>query len=127
MRTRRPARRSRGAAAIIAGPRASFDRTDRTPALEHHDFVTLEPDSTSRPRRYNSIMQSVKKRTKVEAGGAVRIVGLPFAAGSDVEVVVTATTDQEQNSSRYPLRGLKPYQFDNPFEPVAADDWEAAK
>jgi len=50
---------------------------------------------------------------------------LPFQAGETVEVVIRNRFEtQDTSGDRYPLRG-KLARYEEPFEPVAADEWGA--
>ena len=50
---------------------------------------------------------------------------LPFQAGENVEVVIRNRFEAKPTSGEpYPLRG-KLAQYEEPFEPVAADEWAA--
>ena len=51
---------------------------------------------------------------------------LPFEAGERVEVIVLPASRSTDGRERYPLQGT-PYRYDDPTEPVAPADWEAAK
>jgi len=44
--------------------------------------------------------------------------------GHDVEIVVSEIEPELAAKERYPLRGSV-LRYDQPFEPVAEDDWEA--
>lgn len=44
--------------------------------------------------------------------------------GRDVEIVVRAVEEAGPRLRRYPLRGSV-LRYDEPFEPVANEDWEA--
>ncbi len=63
-------------------------------------------------------------KTKISNHGILVIKGLPFFSGDEVEVTIKSYKDKPEN--RYPLRG-KPFRYDDPFECVAADDWEVLK
>ena len=70
-------------------------------------------------------MESHRIETTLEQDGTVTLRGLPFHAGDTVEVtIVPKATLPKQNG--YPLRGT-PVTYKDPFEPVAAEDWESAK
>jgi hypothetical protein len=70
-------------------------------------------------------MDSHRFETTLEEDGTVTVKGLPFHAGDTVEVIVKPkATRTGQNA--YSLRGT-PVTYVEPFEPVAADDWESAK
>jgi hypothetical protein len=68
-------------------------------------------------------MDAYKTAAKIGHEGELRLSGLPFHAGDEVEVILLrreAVTPQNP----YPLRGL-PIRYENPTEPVAESDWEA--
>ena len=75
-------------------------------------------------------MVAFTTRAEVTDGGIIRIDGLPFAAGEQVEVVVKPLPSPLAGQSvkeRYPLRGL-PYKYERPFDPaVPLEDWDALK
>ncbi|MBE9197670.1 MULTISPECIES: hypothetical protein [unclassified Nodularia (in: cyanobacteria)] len=64
--------------------------------------------------------------------GTLTLQGLPFHAGEAVEVIILeAKTLQNQadpkyksDKNLYPLHNTQPYQYDDPTEPVALEDWE---
>lgn len=58
--------------------------------------------------------------------GTLVLSNLPFHAGEEVEVIVLPRARTVAQVSRYPLHG-KPVQFSDPFEPVAQNDWDAAR
>lgn len=64
----------------------------------------------------------------VGADGSVRLERLPFQAGQAVGITIhpLETTPSTPSSSRYPLAGL-PVEYLEPFEGVAAEDWEASR
>ena len=68
-------------------------------------------------------MQAYRTETTLTQDGELRLAQLPFRAGARVEVIVLAQEGQEETPNQYPLRGT-PYRYDDPFEPVAKDDWE---
>lgn len=70
-------------------------------------------------------MQAYKVVTTVDPDGSVTLDCLPFPAGERVEVIVLAT-HRVDSGKAYPLRGT-PYRYDEPTEPVAEADWEAAQ
>ncbi|WP_414526642.1 hypothetical protein [Nodularia chucula] len=73
---------------------------------------------------------------KIEAvlteDGTLTLQGLPFHAGETVEVIILETktlqnqADPKSQSDKnsYPLHNIQPYQYDDPTEPVALEDWE---
>lgn len=62
----------------------------------------------------------------VPPGGTLTLTDLPFPPGQAVEVIVLARQTESLSAPTYPLRGL-PVEYIDPTEPVAAEDWEAAK
>lgn len=44
--------------------------------------------------------------------------------GKDVEIIIREVESQIETKERYPLRGSV-LRYDDPFEPVAEQDWEA--
>jgi hypothetical protein len=68
--------------------------------------------------------QTFSTEATVERDGTVTIRSLPFRPGDRVQVTVIPSAPPEDEVARYPLRGTT-YRFDEPFEPVAAADWEA--
>ena len=62
--------------------------------------------------------------TTIQQDGTLTLNDLPFHAGETVEVVVTPKPTLE-NGGAYPLRGTQ-VTYTEPFEPVAAGDWEAS-
>ena len=54
------------------------------------------------------------------------LTDLPFRAGDVVEVIVLPRLPPAADPSRYPLHGT-PIRYDRPTDPVAEEDWEAAK
>jgi hypothetical protein len=69
------------------------------------------------------MMQAYRVETTLTQNGELRLAEPPFRAGARVEVIVLAHEEQAGISERYPLRGT-PYRYDDPFELVAAHDWE---
>jgi len=62
--------------------------------------------------------------TTLQQDGTLTLKDLPFHAGETVEVVVTPKP-APQNGGDYPLRGTQVI-YAEPFEPVAAGEWEAS-
>ena len=61
----------------------------------------------------------------LQQDGTLTLDGLPFHAGDTVEVIVLPKAMPHDNGT-YPLRGT-PVTYTAPFEPVAAEDWEASR
>jgi hypothetical protein len=73
-------------------------------------------------------IQAHETRAVVEADQSIRLSDLPFHPGQQVEIIVLERDEPiPANKDRYPLRGKKPYHFDDPFSPVAVEDWELLK
>lgn len=69
-------------------------------------------------------MQAYRFETEVQQNGTLTIQNLPLRAGEAVEVIILVRPSTNL-VSRYPLRGL-PVHYNQPTEPVAEQDWEAA-
>ena len=70
-------------------------------------------------------MDTHRVNTTLEHDGTLTLKGLPFHAGEAVEVIIRPKATRRDRGA-YPLRGL-PVTYADPFEPVAAADWEAAE
>lgn len=60
----------------------------------------------------------------VPEDGKLHLNDLPFRAGELVEVTVELRKPPSRIENPYPLRGSV-VRYDDPTEPVAADEWEA--
>ncbi len=69
-------------------------------------------------------MQAYRVETTVTQDGTLIIKGVPFRAGTKVEVIILSHFRKAAKEVRYPLRG-KPIRYLAPFESVAEDEWEA--
>ena len=77
-------------------------------------------------------MNAHKVEVILTEDGTLTLQGLPFHAGEAVEVIIlSAKTLQNQadpksqsDKNLYPLHDTQPYQYDDPTEPVALEDWE---
>ncbi len=70
-------------------------------------------------------MTTMKVRAVVQPDGKLVLDKLPFAAGETVEVQVSTTVADPTEGGKYPLRGLTPYKYDDPFGPACdSDQWE---
>ncbi len=69
-------------------------------------------------------MPPIKLIAKVGASGKIEITDLPYKEGQAVQVIIQPIGEEEQNSHRYPLRHTQPYHFDDPFSPVAVEEWK---
>ncbi len=69
-------------------------------------------------------METFKTKAIIKKNHKIELENVPFANGDEVEIEVTL---KEKNSNNnYPLRGTL-LKYDEPFEPVAEDDWEVLK
>ena len=71
-------------------------------------------------------MQEHRIKATVDQNGSLTLRDLPFEAGDHVEVSIVAERRRPSSDEAYPLRGT-PVTLANPFEPVAADDWESVR
>lgn len=51
---------------------------------------------------------------------------LPFHAGDAVEIIIQKKGQPSNGKNAYPLRGSV-LRYDDPTEPVAAEDWDAVR
>lgn len=70
-------------------------------------------------------MKTFRTAAVIDPEGQLHLRGLPFESGDEVEVVLQGREKDLETPGRYPLRGL-PIRYEEPFEPVAVGDWEAA-
>ncbi len=68
-------------------------------------------------------MAAIQVRGKVSKDGILTVRGLPALAGRTVEVTVREEAALKTND-RYPLLG-KVIRYDDPFDPVAENEWDA--
>jgi hypothetical protein len=68
-------------------------------------------------------MEAYKTAVTIGREGELRLSGLPFHAGEEVEVILLRRAPEPARNP-YPLRGL-PVRYEDPTEPVAEGDWEA--
>lgn len=71
-------------------------------------------------------MKSFRTAAIVDPERQLHLRGLPFDPGEEVEVVLQKREKGSEPAERYSLRGL-PIRYESPFEPVAAEDWEALR
>lgn len=63
--------------------------------------------------------------TTIHENGTLTLDDLPFPAGVAVEVIILETPSWGGITDLQPLSGML-RRYDNPFDPVAQDDWDAA-
>jgi len=66
-------------------------------------------------------MQAYRIETIVAQDGTVVIKGVPFRAGTKVELIILGHFPKAKGEARYPLRG-KPIRYLAPFESVAENE-----
>jgi hypothetical protein len=71
-------------------------------------------------------MSTHRVEATVERDGTLTLNDLPFQAGDEVDVIILPRATKTNGQARYPLRG-QPFQYDEPTEPVAQDDWDALR
>jgi len=64
--------------------------------------------------------------TVVEDDGVVTVADVPVKAGQRVQVIVLMP-DEAERREFYPLRGLKPFQYEGPDDPVGEDEWDSGR
>ena len=77
-------------------------------------------------------MNAHKVEVILTEDGTLTLQGLPFHAGEAVEVIILSAktlpnqVDPKSQSDKnlYPLHDTQPYQYDDPTESVALEDWE---
>jgi hypothetical protein len=69
-------------------------------------------------------MQTYRTETKVSKDGTLTLKELPFQPGVKVEVIVRSYELEAKPTQRYPLRGQL-LRYDDPFESVVKDQWNA--
>jgi hypothetical protein len=69
-------------------------------------------------------VQAQWRETTVGEHGEVVLQGLPFAPGQPVEVLVVSKTARSTTAGAQSLRDSV-FEFREPFEPVAGEDWDA--
>ena len=78
----------------------------------------------SRPILYNEGVQAQWRETTVGEHGELVLHGLPFAPGQPVEVLVVSKTAASTTAGGRSLRDSV-FEFREPLEPVASEDWDA--
>jgi hypothetical protein len=71
-------------------------------------------------------MQAYKVEAVLTEDGTLLLKELPFRAGDRIEVIVLGEPRPVAEDASYPLRGT-PLRYDDPTDPVAAEDWEATR
>ena len=71
-------------------------------------------------------MNAHRIETKIGANNTVLLKELPFEEGETVEVIILEKKIRLKRDNTNQLRG-KVLKYDEPFEPIARDDWEVLK
>jgi hypothetical protein len=69
-------------------------------------------------------MQAYRLETVIPQNGELRLKQLPFAPGEKVEVIVRLHSSLQSAINSFPLRNTV-LKYEEPTEPVAANDWTA--
>ena len=68
-------------------------------------------------------MESYTVDTVIASNGSLNLNDLPFKEGEVVEVIIFTLLKHAPSEEKYPLRGSV-IRYDDPFKPVAVNDWE---
>ena len=71
-------------------------------------------------------MRAYRVEKIVSQNGLLELSALPFQAGEMVEIIILSREKGLSRTVLYPLKG-KVLKYENPTDPVAADDWEVLK
>ena len=70
------------------------------------------------------MMRTYNIEKVVSKNGTVQLEGLPFPPGELVEVIVRVRKGPEPMARPHTLKGTV-LKFEMPFEPIAAEEWDA--
>ena len=70
-------------------------------------------------------MQAHRIETAVQPNGKIVLENLPFDEGEEVEIIILETKVKKETAQKS-LRGTL-LKYEQPFEPIAVEDWEALK
>lgn len=71
-------------------------------------------------------MQAIRIETTIEHDGELTLDNLPIHAGENVEIIILLNPKAPSNRNLYSLHGL-PVIYNEPFDPVAENEWDALK
>jgi hypothetical protein len=71
-------------------------------------------------------MQAIRIETTIEHDGELTLDNLPVHAGENVEIIILLNPKVSLNRNRYSLHGL-PVVYNEPFDSVAENEWDALK
>lgn len=69
-------------------------------------------------------MQAYRLETVLPQDGELRLKHLPFRPGEMIEIIVLSRSRLQSTIASFPLKDTV-LKFEQPTEPVAADDWAA--
>ena len=96
----------------------------RSQALDRRGPGPSASQHISRPILYNEGVQAQWRETTVGEHGDLVLRGLPFEPGQPVEVLVVSKTAGSTTGAGRSLRDSV-FEFREPMEPVAGEDWDA--
>lgn len=67
-------------------------------------------------------MYAYRLETVVPQNGELQLKSLPFRPGEAIEVIILAVDPRQSNFINFSLKNSV-LLYENPFEPVAAEDW----
>jgi len=67
-------------------------------------------------------MYAYRLETVVPQNGELQLKSLPFHPGEAIEVIILAANAIKENRMYFSLQNTV-LSYENPFEPVAAEDW----
>ncbi|MDJ0845959.1 hypothetical protein [Crocosphaera sp.] len=68
-------------------------------------------------------MNTYRLKIALTEKGKITLENLPFEVGQTVEIVISPQKKVPSSDNSLPLEGTVHY-YDDPFEPVASDEWE---
>ena len=71
-------------------------------------------------------MKAYRVEEKIAANGELKLSGLPFQEGDEVEVIILSHETGSDPVAPSPLRG-RVIEYLDPMVPVAIEDWELLK
>jgi len=76
-------------------------------------------------KKFGDIMKAYRTQKIMPQKGPLLLYDLPFRSNALIEIIVLSNEDKNYNKC-YPMRGSID-QYDDPFEPVAIEDWNVYK
>ena len=72
-------------------------------------------------------METFKTVTTVKKNHKIEIENVPFENGMDVEIEVSLNNKNKKNENNNYILRDKLIKYDDPYKPVAEDDWDVLK